>query len=659
MAVFQAVDAFRLFTGVEPDADRMLAHFGTAGRRARVATSVSDAPARAIATVCLSGTLEDKLAAAAAAGFDGIEIFEPDLIASPLAPGRARRPLRRPRPVDRPVPAVPRPRLHRRRALRAQPAPRRAQVRRDGRARHRHRAGLLVGLPGRRRRRRPARRPARGRRRARRASAGCGSPTRRWPGAGTCAPGSASWDAVRRADSPALGLCLDSFHVLSRGGDPAGIRRDPRRQVLLPPAGRRAAAGHGRAAVEPPPPAASRARAPSTSPPSSRTCWPPATPARSRSRSSTTSSVSPTRAGPPSTRCARCCGWRSGWTCSGPTSALRRHRRPPRCPGYAFTELAVDGDLGTGRSPRPLRPSVSRHTGQHRSKPVQLWEQGERAGAAQRLRRAAGGSRRRRGGRDRAGERGPGRSAAAGRGLLRPGPPPRRAAPRRPTSRPSPRPTARRSSSPAPAPTAGRPTSCPPGTDPAPVAGITAIDHVALTQPFDSFDEAALFYRSVLGLEPETVTEYAAPFGLVRSRAVTGPGARSGWRCRSRCCAAATGRPAFRLPARRASPPTTSSPPREALRAARRTAARRPGELPRRPGRAAGSRPGPAGGDARVRRSSTTRTSDGELPAPVHRGARLPGVLRGGAALGGYDGYGSVNAPVRMAAHRRLRTATG
>jgi shikimate dehydrogenase len=29
MAVFQAVDAFRLFTGVEPDAERMLAHFTT------------------------------------------------------------------------------------------------------------------------------------------------------------------------------------------------------------------------------------------------------------------------------------------------------------------------------------------------------------------------------------------------------------------------------------------------------------------------------------------------------------------------------------------------------------------------------------------------------------------------------------------------------
>ena len=36
-----------------------------------------------IATVCLSGTLEDKLAAAGAAGFDGVEIFEHDLVVSP------------------------------------------------------------------------------------------------------------------------------------------------------------------------------------------------------------------------------------------------------------------------------------------------------------------------------------------------------------------------------------------------------------------------------------------------------------------------------------------------------------------------------------------------------------------------------------------------
>ncbi|GAA1957238.1 sugar phosphate isomerase/epimerase and 4-hydroxyphenylpyruvate domain-containing protein [Nocardioides panacihumi] len=41
---------------------------------------------RGIATVSLSGLLADKLTAAAAAGFDGVEIFDNDLIASPLSP---------------------------------------------------------------------------------------------------------------------------------------------------------------------------------------------------------------------------------------------------------------------------------------------------------------------------------------------------------------------------------------------------------------------------------------------------------------------------------------------------------------------------------------------------------------------------------------------
>jgi shikimate dehydrogenase len=31
MAVFQAVAAFRLFTGLEPDSDRMIAHFASMG----------------------------------------------------------------------------------------------------------------------------------------------------------------------------------------------------------------------------------------------------------------------------------------------------------------------------------------------------------------------------------------------------------------------------------------------------------------------------------------------------------------------------------------------------------------------------------------------------------------------------------------------------
>lgn len=43
-----------------------------------------------IATVCLSGTLERKLTAAAAAGFDGIELFEPELTKSRLRPAEVR-----------------------------------------------------------------------------------------------------------------------------------------------------------------------------------------------------------------------------------------------------------------------------------------------------------------------------------------------------------------------------------------------------------------------------------------------------------------------------------------------------------------------------------------------------------------------------------------
>lgn len=43
-----------------------------------------------IATVSLSGTLEAKLQASAAAGFDGVELFEPDLIASTRTPEQVR-----------------------------------------------------------------------------------------------------------------------------------------------------------------------------------------------------------------------------------------------------------------------------------------------------------------------------------------------------------------------------------------------------------------------------------------------------------------------------------------------------------------------------------------------------------------------------------------
>jgi 4-hydroxyphenylpyruvate dioxygenase len=55
---------------------------------------------------------------------------------------------------------------------------------------------------------------------------------------------------------------------------------------------------------------------------------------------------------------------------------------------------------------------------------------------------------------------------------------------------------------------------------------VRAIDHVVLSQPFDYFDEAALFYRSVLGLRPEETQDVAGPEGLLRSRSLSDPSGR-------------------------------------------------------------------------------------------------------------------------------------
>ncbi|MER5755499.1 TIM barrel protein [Streptomyces sp. NPDC002088] len=59
-------------------------------------------------------------------------------------------------------------------------------------------------------------------------------------------------------------------------------------------------------------------------------------------------------------------------------------------------------------------------------------------------------------------------------------------------------------------------------TDHRPAAtDVTRIDHLALTQPWHHFDEAALFHRSVLGLHAQESVDVADPYGLFRSRAVT------------------------------------------------------------------------------------------------------------------------------------------
>ncbi|GAA3849166.1 sugar phosphate isomerase/epimerase and 4-hydroxyphenylpyruvate domain-containing protein [Streptomyces coacervatus] len=55
----------------------------------------------------------------------------------------------------------------------------------------------------------------------------------------------------------------------------------------------------------------------------------------------------------------------------------------------------------------------------------------------------------------------------------------------------------------------------------APDTGVTRIDHLALVQPWHHFDEATLFHRSVLGLAAQESVDVADPYGLLRSRAVT------------------------------------------------------------------------------------------------------------------------------------------
>ena len=64
------------------------------------------------------------------------------------------------------------------------------------------------------------------------------------------------------------------------------------------------------------------------------------------------------------------------------------------------------------------------------------------------------------------------------------------------------------------------------GPDGADTAGLTHVDHVALSLPFDQFDEAVLFFRAVLGLEPTESLELPEPRGLIRSRALTSPDGR-------------------------------------------------------------------------------------------------------------------------------------
>jgi 4-hydroxyphenylpyruvate dioxygenase len=612
----------------------------------------ADRPAvrRAIATVCLSGTLEDKLTAAAAAGFDGLEIFEADLIASPWAPAElavrcadlglsidlyqpfrdldstdADRFARNLRRVERKFDVMA--------ALGTDTVLVCSSVAPDAVDDPDRLAGQLADAA--------ARAGERGLRIAYEALA-WGRHVSTWE---------RSWDAVRRADSPALGLCLDSFHVLSRGGDPAGFAAVPGEKLFFL---QLADAPHmdmdvlqwsrhhrlfpGQGAFDLPAFLAHVLAAGYTGPLSLEVF------------NDVFRQADPARAAADAMRSLLWLEERLALRC--PELGTTPPPPAPLLSGYAFTEIAVDGVSGPQVGTALAALGFS-HTGQHRSKPVQLWEQGgarvllnasvvrpSGAGVAEVAAIALESA-------------DPGRSAARAEAFRAPVLPRTRGAAEADLSAVA-APDGSQVIFARTGPDGWPADFLPTGTGPGPGAGITAVDHVALTQPFDSFDEAGLFYRAVLGLEPESVTEYAAPFGLVRSRAVTGPD--------------------------------------RAVRLALSVSLLRRGEW-------APGVPAPqhiAFTTADLVATARTLTAAGApllaVPANYHDDleARLdlePGLLaamrecglfydedeHGGylqlftevlgsrvffevvQRIGGYDGYGAANAPVRMAAHRRLR----
>ncbi|MEV0701712.1 TIM barrel protein [Saccharopolyspora sp. NPDC050389] len=459
---------------------------------------------RVIATVCLSGTLEDKLAAAAAAGFDGVEIFENDLIASAATPAEIRR-----RCADlgltidlyqpfRNFEAVP-------------PDVLRANLRRAERkfdVMEQLGADLVLvcstvspdavdddELAAEQLRLLAERAAARGMRIAYEALA-WGRFVNTYDH---------SWRIVRRADHPALGLCLDSFHVLSRGSDPTLIRTIPGEKLFflqLADAPRldmdvlqwsrhhRLFPGQGSFDL---PTFVGNVLSTGYPGPLSLEVF-----------NDVFRQADPKPAAVDAMRSLRLLEEQLGMPVAAPA---------PELAGCAFAELAVD-EIASARLADALTALGFSLTGKHRSKPVQLWEQG---GARVLLNASSSTS----------------DSAAIG-ALAVESADPGRSAQRADAME---APILPRSRGPEEANLAS--VAAPDGTEvffcdaeswlsdfPSAEAsaerglGITGIDHVALTQPFDHFDEATLFYRSVLGLEPEPIVEYAAPFGMVRSRAV-------------------------------------------------------------------------------------------------------------------------------------------
>ncbi|HEY9347388.1 MAG TPA: sugar phosphate isomerase/epimerase, partial [Inquilinus sp.] len=185
-----------------------------------------------IATVSLSGDLRDKLEAIAAAGFDGVEIFENDFLSFDAAPREVGRMVRDAGLVVTTFQPF--------RDFEGMPEPQRARV--FDRAERKFDlmaelgADLLLvcsnispaalgGID-----RAAADFRELGERAAKRGLK-VGFEALAW--GRHVNDHRDAWEIVRRADHPAIGLILDSFHTLSRGIDPDSIRAIPADRIFL------------------------------------------------------------------------------------------------------------------------------------------------------------------------------------------------------------------------------------------------------------------------------------------------------------------------------------------------------------------------------------------------------------------------------------------
>lgn len=468
-----------------------------------------------IATVCLSGSLTEKLDAAARAGFDGVEIFENDLLASTLGPEEIRDrcadlglTIELYQPV-RDVEALPEEEFAR--ALR--------------RARHKFALARRLGAD---------------------TVLLCSSTA---PSAldddalaaaqlGRVADAAAdfgvrvayealawgrhvntyehAWDIVRAAGHPGLGLCLDSFHILARGSDPKGIEDVPGEKIFF----------------------LQLADAP--------------LPAMDVLQWSRHHRCFPGQGGfdvPGLLRHVLRAGYEGPLSLEVFNDVLRQADAGPAAVDARRSLLVLQEAAGIGELPPPVVPTgvafaevvtpdaapvaaVLRalgfaRTARHHGKPVELWERG----GARVLVNTEGGDRRSGARLAAIGLESPDPAGAARRAeaLLAPVLPRRRGPADVPLDAVS-------------APDGTELFFCAPGgrqqlphwrddfeDTPLPRAtgaggGDGSLDHLALTQPWHQFDEAVLFHRAVLGLHARQSVDVADPYGLLRSRAVAGPG---------------------------------------------------------------------------------------------------------------------------------------